>query len=161
MQRLAATGKTGMNYDCTQDHTNPETELASFSNQTAAWRALSVKPALSIAVEKKRLLAEDSFANKDFFATARHYNEGVALYPEWAQGWYNLGFLYDQLNMYWEAAYCMKHYLILLPNAPDAAAAREKVLLWEAKAEDAAASSPVAPSAPPPPKPSAKHTTWQ
>jgi hypothetical protein len=31
----------------------------------------------------------------------------------------------------------MKHYLILLPDAPDAAAAKEEFLLWGVKAEEA------------------------
>jgi hypothetical protein len=31
----------------------------------------------------------------------------------------------------------MKHYLILQPEAPDAPAAKEKLLLWQAKAEEA------------------------
>jgi hypothetical protein len=31
----------------------------------------------------------------------------------------------------------MRHYLILLPDAPDSAAVEEKLLLWDAKAEEA------------------------
>jgi hypothetical protein len=29
----------------------------------------------------------------------------------------------------------MRHYLVLMPDAPDAKAAREKVIIWEDKAK--------------------------
>jgi hypothetical protein len=41
------------------------------------------------------------------------------------------------MKNYPAAAFYMKHYLILQPEAPDAPAAKEKLLLWQAKAEEA------------------------
>jgi hypothetical protein len=45
--------------------------------------------------------------------------------------------IYAEQQDYFDAAFYMKHYLILLPDATDAQAAKEKLLLWEAKAEEA------------------------
>jgi regulator of sirC expression with transglutaminase-like and TPR domain len=67
-----------------------------------------------------------------------YYEDGVKLDPTWAQGWYNAALLYAEQRDYAHAALSMKHYLILLPDAPDAAPAKQKMLLWEAKAEEAA-----------------------
>ncbi len=45
--------------------------------------------------------------------------------------------IYAEQQDYFDAAFYMRHYLILLPEATDAQAAKEKLLLWEAKAEEA------------------------
>jgi hypothetical protein len=45
--------------------------------------------------------------------------------------------IYADQQDYFDAAFYMRHYLILLPDAPDSAAAKEKLLLWDAKAEEA------------------------
>lgn len=120
-------------FDCSH-HRMP---LEEFTAQTAAWRALAAKPPVSDEVTKKRLLAEDAYEHKDFSAALEYYEAGTALDPTWAWGWFNAAILYGEMGQYNDAADCMKRYLILLPDANDAAAAKEKLLLWEAKAEEA------------------------
>ncbi len=53
------------------------------------------------------------------------------------------------MEKYDRAADHMKRYLDLVPDSPDAAAARDKLVIWEEKARKAAAPVP----APPPPGP--------
>jgi tetratricopeptide (TPR) repeat protein len=118
--------------------TDSKARLDAFAQTTAAWRALNPKPPLSDEVEKKRLLAEDDVSNKDLAAAVEDYEAGIKLDPTWAQGWFNSALLYAEQQDYEHAAFNMKHYLILLPDAPDAAVAKDKVLLWEARAEKAA-----------------------
>lgn len=130
--------KVGRPVDCASPPPNHAAELADFAKQAAAWRAMNPKPPLSDEVEKKRLLAEDAVEQNNLGAAVRYYEAGVALSPTWPQGWYNAALLYAEQRDYEHAAFDMKHYLILLPDAPDAAAAKQKVLLWEAKAEEAA-----------------------
>ena len=113
-------------------------ESQRFEQLAAKWRALNPKPPLSEEVEKKRLLAEDAYQQKNLNAAVRYYEAGVALDPTWAQGWYNVAQLYAAQNDFEHAIFSMKRYLILLPNAPDAAEAKNDVLLWEAKADEAA-----------------------
>jgi tetratricopeptide (TPR) repeat protein len=122
--------------DCTGYVVNSKTELNDFPEKTAAWRAMTTKPALSDEVVKKRLLAEDAVQEKNFDAAVNYYKAGVAIDPTWAQGWYNAALISAEMKNYPAAAFNMKHYLILLPDASDAPAAKEKLMLWEAKAEE-------------------------
>lgn len=111
-------------------------ELDAFAQKTAAWRALATKPPLSEEVNKKRLLAEDA-AQRNFLTVAvDEYEAGVKADPTWAQGWYNAASIYAQMKNYSLAAYCMKHYLILMPDAADAQAVRDKVKFWDAQAAE-------------------------
>jgi hypothetical protein len=138
--KLVTNGRAGYPYDCrTEPMTPTETakELSDFQQKTAAWRAMDPKPPLSDEVTKRRLLAEDAVQRKDFTAAQDHYRIGVTIDPTWAPGWYNAALISAELQDYSAAANYMKHYLVLLPNAPDAPAAKEKTLLWEAKAEEA------------------------
>jgi len=99
--------------------------------------------ALSDEVIKKRLLAEDAIEHKNLQGALSYYEAGVALDPAWAQGWYNAALIYAEQQDYFDAAFYMKHYLILLPDAPDATAAKEKLLLWRPKPRNLVASSGV------------------
>ena len=49
--------------------------------------------------------------------------------------------LYAEQNDYLDAAQCMKHYVILMPDAPDAREAKDNIILWEAKAPQPAPES--------------------
>jgi hypothetical protein len=109
--------------------------LVDFQQRAATWQAMNPKPPVSDEVTKKRLLAEDAVQEKNFAAAGDYYSDGIAIDPTWAPGWYNAALISAELKNYSAAANYMKHYLILLPGASDAAAAKEKVLLWEAKAE--------------------------
>ena len=105
-----------------------------FRAQAAAWRALAVKPELPEEARKQRLLAESYLREKDFKGSIEHYELGVKAAPTWPEGWFNLALLYGETGEYALAADRMKHYLELLPNSPDAAAARDKIVIWEDKA---------------------------
>ena len=137
LKRLAEAAHEGRPVNCTGNVEYSQPELDKFTQQTAAWRAMATKPAISDELIKKRLLAEDAIEHKNLRAAALYYEARVALDPTWAQGWYNAALLYAEQQDYFDAAVRMNHYLILLPEAPDAATAKEKLLLWEAKAEEA------------------------
>jgi hypothetical protein len=141
LNKLVSDAHAGYPYECHSAPTPADAakELADFQQKAAAWRALNPKPPVSDEVTKKRLLAEDAVEQKNFDAAAGYYRAGVTLDPTWAPGWFNAALINAELKNYADAAFDMKHYLILLPDAPDAAAAKEKVLLWEAKAEQGSA----------------------
>lgn len=128
---------------------SPAEESANFQQKADAWRALATKPEVSEEVYKDRLLAEDALKSRDLSGAATHYEAGVASDPTWAQGWYNVALVYAELNDYLDAADCMKRYIILLPNAPDARAAKDNIILWEAKASSAAQADSAPPARPP------------
>jgi len=134
LNQLITDAHEGHPYSCTWNPEDQKAELAAFEQRTAAWRAMPTKLAISEEVYKDRLLAEDAFKNKDLDSAIRYYEAGVAADPTWAQGWYNAALLYAELKNYSRAADRMKHYLILMPDAPDAQAAKDNAILWEAKA---------------------------
>lgn len=142
-EALASFAKAGHVIHCTDLATDTEADLAAFKQQTAAWRALTTKPAESAEVHKYRLLAEDALANQNMNGVIVYYEDGVEAEPTWAQGWFNLALAYAEAKNYGDAAYSMAHYIILMPDAPDVAAAKDNVILWQAKAQENA----------PPPKP--------
>ena len=51
--------------NCTGNVEYSQPELDKFAQQTAPWRAIATKPALSEEVTKKRLLAEDAIEHKN------------------------------------------------------------------------------------------------
>jgi regulator of sirC expression with transglutaminase-like and TPR domain len=109
---------------------------------TADWRKLYVKPPLSDEVTRLRLLAEDATEHKKMSDALEDYLAGVDADPTWAQGWFKAALLYAEQQDYDDAVFSMKHYLILLPDAPDAAAAKEKLLSWVTKMHETAATAP-------------------
>jgi hypothetical protein len=127
----AQAGKTVICSDNPQDY---DEELADFQVKTAAWRALATKPPVSDEVYKDRLLAEDALKTRNLASAAKYYELGVAADPTWDQGWYNAALVYADLNDYFDAAVCMRHYVALMPNATDVQAAKDNIILWEAKA---------------------------
>ena len=84
-------------------------------------------------------MAEDALKNRDLRGAAKFYETGIASDPTWAQGWYNAALVYAELNEYSDAADFMKHYVVLMPDAPDVQPAKDNIILWEAKTPHAAA----------------------
>lgn len=112
-------------------------ELASFTRsvkESNGARSIGLRPPDHF--DKYRVLAEQSVNEKDYPTAVQHYEEGVAAYPLWAEGWFNAALIYAELEEYEYAANRMRHYLILMPDAPDAKAAREKLIVWEEKAKN-------------------------
>jgi len=110
--------------------------LRTFTARAAAWRALATKPAIPDEVRVQRMMAEDAFkANKP--EEALHYYEtGVQLYPTWPEGNFNAALISGDLGYYDAAIEHMQAYLELVPEAADAQAARDKILIWQTKAKE-------------------------
>jgi len=113
----------------------PKDDLSPFAANVQQWRDKpESRPVAPDGWDRHRILAEQGIKDKDFVAAILNYERGVTAYPLWAQGWFNAALLYAELGEYDSAANRMKHYLLLAPDAPDAKAAREKVIIWEDKA---------------------------
>lgn len=109
-------------------------EDAAFAVRAAAWRALSPKPSLSVPGERNRVLGEQAMREKDFPRAIQHFENAVLTDPTWASGNFNLALLYEAAGQAEEAARYMKRFLLLEPGSREAAAAREKVIIWEDRA---------------------------
>jgi hypothetical protein len=112
-------------------------ELSEFTARLQGWHEKpDRKPQLSEALERDRILAEEAVNNKEFVKALERYEDGIAVYPVWAEGWFNAALLYASLDEYGYAANRMRHYVLLMPEAADAKAAREKIIIWDDKAKN-------------------------
>lgn len=108
--------------------------FADFQEKSRAWRALPVKPELPEDLQRFRVAAEDAVKNDKFYEAAGYYEDSLSVEPLWPQGQYNAARLEGALQWYGMAAFHMKRYLELTPDAEGAKADREKMYLWEEKA---------------------------
>jgi len=110
--------------------------LRTFTERAAAWRTLATKPPIPDEVRVQRMMAEDAFkANKPDEAL-HYYEAGVQLYPTWPEGNFNAALIAGDLGYFDAAIEHMQAYLELVPDAADAQAARDKILIWQTKAKE-------------------------
>ena len=109
-------------------------EFVTFGAAAKAWRENPVKPPLTPEADRHRILAENAIQEKKFDSAIGHYESAVELQPMWPAFWFNLGMLYAEQKDFATAVDRMKHYLELVPDAPDAQNARTQMIIWEDKA---------------------------
>jgi len=110
-------------------------EESAIRERIPAWLALKPRPPLPEDARKFRVLAEDAIQEKRFEDAAGYYERGLRIEPMWPEAHYNLALLDGELKKFAQAASHMRLYLEMVPNAKDAAAARDKVIIWEEKAK--------------------------
>jgi hypothetical protein len=111
-----------------------------FPQAAAVWSTLSPKPPIPEAVREQRLLAETAFKEEKLADALYHYEKAVEIDPVWPEGRFNAALIAAELQFYDEAVEHMRAYLQLLPEAPDAQAARDQVVIWQDKFKQLAAS---------------------
>jgi tetratricopeptide (TPR) repeat protein len=107
--------------------------LRAFAQRATAWRTLATKPPIPEEVRVQRLLAENAIKENNPNEALFHYVTGVELYPIWPEGNFNAALIAAELHLYAEAIEHMQAYLELVPDAPDAQAARDKIVIWRSK----------------------------
>lgn len=115
---------------------DPESE---FARQAALWRARNPKPPLSAAANRHRLLAEDATRARDYARAIQEFEAALETDPTWPSGNFNLALLYEAIEDWDEAVRYMRRFLLLEPDSREAAAAREKIVLWDDRARRAPA----------------------
>lgn len=112
-----------------------DTALAAFTAEAKAWLMLTPKPEMPDEARAYKALAEDAFKRKDFAAALEAYCTAIEKFPLWPAGHYNAALLAAETEDHELAAQHMRRYLVLSPDANDAMAAKEKLLLWQLKAK--------------------------
>lgn len=100
------------------------------------WRAKSPKPPLPERADRNRVLAENAVREKQFDAALRYYANALSAYPFWPEGHYNAALISAEQNDFAGAVSHMQWYVHLVPEAQDAKLAREKIIVWEEKANE-------------------------
>jgi tetratricopeptide (TPR) repeat protein len=104
-----------------------------FREKARSWRDLPTKPELPEEARRHRVLAENALLEKDLDRALAEYEAGLESYPLWPQGQFDAALLCEQKKLYSKAVGYMKRYLELAPDAPDARAARDKIIIWQDK----------------------------
>jgi hypothetical protein len=110
--------------------------LEEFKPKAAAWRQLAVKPEMPEEAHRHQVLAENAFQAKNVGKAISEYEAALRVFPYWPEGNYNLAMLAGEIGGrpgYDIAIFHMKSYLELMPDAPDARAAKDSVIVWEDK----------------------------
>lgn len=108
-------------------------ELESFRARARSWREMQAKPDVPEEVRRRNVIAENAIKEKDFAKASEQYEAALKEYPTWPQGQFNLAYISGETKAYRTAMLHMKCYLELLPDAPDAQAARDKMIIWQDK----------------------------
>jgi tetratricopeptide (TPR) repeat protein len=85
---------------------------------------------------RHQVLAETAFRSKDVGKAIVEYSAALQAYPCWPEGHYNLAMLAAEVGSrpgYDIAVHHLKEYLELMPDAPDARAAKGSIIVWEDK----------------------------
>ena len=111
-------------------HEDPK-EVVAFEAEAKKYRALAVKPELPEDARKYNVQAVAAFKDKQFSEAAEYYTTVLKIAPWWPDGHFNRALILGELNRFVEAMREMNRYLQLVPDAPNARAAQDKIYDWE------------------------------
>jgi hypothetical protein len=112
---------------------NAKEQQVAFEAQAQSYRDAAVKPVPGEDVRRYRVQAEAAVSEKRFQDAANLYGKALYIAPWWPEGHFNAALILGDLGQYAKAIDHMQKYLVLVPNAPDARAAQDKIYAWEAK----------------------------
>ena len=131
--RLLKELKTSGIRACIIRHRPDAAMLAAFPEAAAKYRAIPVKPELPEEARGFRVQAEDAVSRKRFQDAVDLYGKALKVSPWWPEGHFNQALILGESNCPEEAIAAMDRYLALVPDAPDARAARDKVYQWKGR----------------------------
>lgn len=117
------------------DSASQAEQFQQFKQQADQWRALAVKPAMPEDARVHKVLAENAVEEKNFDKATNEYEAALKIFPTWPEGQFNAALLSGQAQDYSEAILHMQCYLELVPDAPNAQDAKDKLIIWRDKLE--------------------------
>jgi len=107
----------------------------SFQAALNSYRTAKVKPQLPEDARKFKVQAEDAVREKAFAEAVDLYGQAIKIAPWWPEGHFNRALVLGETKEYEIAIIEMKRYLALVPKAPNARAAQDKIYAWERKVQ--------------------------
>lgn len=104
-----------------------------FEEAVRYYHSVTVKPELPENARKFKVQAEGAVRDKDFAEALYLFGQALKISPWWPEGHYNRALVFGELKEYDTAIIEMKRYIALVPNAPKARAAQDKIYDWERK----------------------------
>lgn len=111
-----------------------EKENDAFQVAVRSYKAAKVKPLLPEDARKFKVQAEGAVRDKDFADAVDLYAKAIKIAPWWPEGHFNRALVLAETKDFDTAIIEMKRYLALVPKAPNARAAQDKIYDWERKA---------------------------
>lgn len=108
-------------------------QIELFKPVASAYLKLESKPLM--AEEQRKLFVQGNALTeeKEFRKAIEYYNKAIAINPvAYPSGYYNLALIASIIKNYPFAIFCMQKYLMLVPDAPDAKEAQDKIYGWQA-----------------------------
>jgi tetratricopeptide (TPR) repeat protein len=103
-----------------------------FESQAAQYRVLTIKPPVAEEQRKQIVVANVLTQRKDYAGAIDQYLKAIDLDPvSYPAAYFNLALLSAQMMRFNQAIDYMKQYLMLVPDAPDARNAQDKIYEWE------------------------------
>lgn len=106
---------------------------AAFEAAVASWQAAAVKPSIPDAAHDHQVLAENAVREKNFDKAIDEYEAALEIFPTWPDGQNNLAFLCGETGDYACGIEHAQDYLELVPDATDAQAVKDKIIIWKDK----------------------------
>jgi tetratricopeptide (TPR) repeat protein len=110
-----------------------QSQFEGFQPKARAWRESAEKPSMPEAAREHQVLAEYAFKERDTDKAIKEYSSALDIFPTWPEGQFNLATLAGEKKFYETAIFHMKEYLELVPESPDAQAAKDSVIIWKDK----------------------------
>jgi tetratricopeptide (TPR) repeat protein len=117
-----------------------------FEAVARSYRAEAVKPELPESARRWRVQAESAVRAQRFDEAADLFDAALLEAPWWPEGHFNRALVLGEAGDPAGAITEMRRYLALVPEAPDARAAQDKIYEWEGQVT---APAPAAPAAAP------------
>lgn len=107
-------------------------DINRFDSLAAQYRALKIKPQIPEEARKFIVQANAQTQLKNYKRAVEYYEKAIEINPTNPMVYNNQALLFAMVGQYDEAINRMKTYLKLVPDAPDARAAQDKIYEWEA-----------------------------
>jgi tetratricopeptide (TPR) repeat protein len=104
---------------------------AAFAEAAAKYRSAPVNPELPEEARVFRVQAEHAVSQKRFQDAVDLYGKALKVSPWWPEGHFNQALILGESDCPEEAIAAMERYLALVPDAPDARAARDRIYQWK------------------------------
>lgn len=110
--------------------------LEDFRPKAGAWSKLAVKPPMPKEAHDHQVLAVYAYKQKDLPKAINEYYQALNIDPYWPSGHYDLAMITSEIGGwkgYFMAIWNMQEYLMLVPDAPDAQAIQDNIVIWKDK----------------------------
>ena len=114
---------------------NVEAPNDQFLDIVSNYQNSNPKPHLPEEARKFKVQAEFAVQEGNFDKALAFYGKALEIAPWWPEGYFNRAVILGGTKKYLEAMHEMKRYLLLVPDAPDARLAQDKIYQWEAGPE--------------------------